>query len=202
MNEPVGRIFTEALVLPAGSTEEVTVSYNAVGQTNWIYDLSQLSRMRNVDLTMSTNFEDIDFPAGSSSALDRPLNTKSKGWNLQWKYSDVIGIRSIGMAMPKVLNPAPVASRISFFAPVSLVFFFAVLIILSMVKKITLHPMNYFFLSAGGFAFQLLFAYLLDQLSIHLAFGIAASVSLALLMAFTAKMNWSTIFAHAPQAQS
>ena len=34
--------------------------------------------------------------------------------------------------MPKVLNAGPVASRIAFFAPVSLLFFFAVMIILGM----------------------------------------------------------------------
>lgn len=47
-------------------------------------------------------------------------------------------------------------------------------------RGVNLHPMNYFFLAAGLFAFQLLFAYLVDLIPIGVAFGIAAAVSLAL----------------------
>jgi Inner membrane protein CreD len=77
-----------------------------------------------------------------------------------------------------------VASRISFFAPVSLLFFFAVLVLMGMVWRISLHPMNYFFLAAGCFAFQLLFAYLVDLIPLALAFGISAAVSMALVCGY------------------
>jgi inner membrane protein involved in colicin E2 resistance len=86
--------------------------------------------------------------------------------------------------MPSVANPGPVASRMSFFAPVSLLFFFAVLVLMGMVWRISLHPMNYFFLAAGCFAFQLLFAYLVDLIPIALAFAISAMVSLALVCGY------------------
>jgi hypothetical protein len=86
--------------------------------------------------------------------------------------------------MPSVANPGPVASRMSFFAPVSLLFFFAVLILIGMVWEVKLHPMNYFFLAAGCFAFQLLFAYLVDLIPLSLAFVISAAVSLALVSGY------------------
>jgi hypothetical protein len=88
------------------------------------------------------------------------------------------------MEMPAVANPGPVASRISFFAPVSLLFFFSVLVLMGMVWKIPLHPMNYFFLAAGCFAFQLLFAYLVDLIPLSLAFAISAVVSLILVCGY------------------
>jgi inner membrane protein involved in colicin E2 resistance len=88
------------------------------------------------------------------------------------------------MGMPSVANPGPVASRMSFFAPVSLLFFFAVLVLMGMVWGIRLHPMNYFFLAAGCFAFQLLFAYLVDLIPLPLAFAISAVVSLALVSGY------------------
>ena len=44
--------------------------------------------------------------------------------------------------------------------------------------------MNYFFLAAGCFAFQLLFAYLVDILPVHAAFAISAIVSLALVTGY------------------
>jgi len=70
----------------------------------------------------------------------------------------VIGARAIGMDMPAVVNPGPVAARITFFAPVSLLFFFAVLVILGSVRGINLHPMNYFSWPPGvsRFSFSLL----------------------------------------------
>jgi hypothetical protein len=88
------------------------------------------------------------------------------------------------MDMPKVLNAGPVAARIAFFAPVSLVFFFTVLVLMGVVLGINLHPMNYFFLAAGCFAFQLLFAYLVDLVPLHLSFCIAAVVSLLLVCGY------------------
>jgi inner membrane protein involved in colicin E2 resistance len=68
----------------------------------------------------------------------------------------------------------------SFFAPVSLLFFFSVLVLMGMVRRVNLHPMNYFFLAAGCFAFQLLFAYLVDLIPLTPAFVISAVVSLVL----------------------
>ena len=44
--------------------------------------------------------------------------------------------------------------------------------------------MHFFFLAAAFFAFHLLFAYLADQVDIHLAFGIAAVTSLALTVSY------------------
>ena len=41
-------------------------------------------------------------------------------------------------------------------------------------KRIDLHPMNYFFLAAAFFAFHLLLAYLADHVSIHAAFLVSS----------------------------
>jgi inner membrane protein involved in colicin E2 resistance len=84
--------------------------------------------------------------------------------------------------MPEKIQPGPLAGRISFFAPVSLFFFFFVLFILCTVRGIDLHPMNYFFLACTFFSFHLLLAYLVDHISIHLAFAICSAVSIFLLV--------------------
>ena len=76
------------------------------------------------------------------------------------------------------------AARISFFAPVSLGFFFFLIFIISVLKKIELHPMNYFFLAASFFAFHLLLAYLADHISIHSAFVVCSMVSLILVVSY------------------
>jgi inner membrane protein involved in colicin E2 resistance len=94
----------------------------------------------------------------------------------------------IGIDLPNRLNPGPVASRIIFFAPVSLLFFVTVLMVLGILSGESLHPMHYFFLSAGFFAFHLLLAYLVDHLDIHVSFLISAAVSVLLVVTYLAKV--------------
>ena len=94
----------------------------------------------------------------------------AQGWELQWKYQNLVSGFDIALKMPQKLQPGPLAGRISFFAPVSLFFFFFLIFILSTLRGIDLHPMNYFFLACAFFAFHLLMAYLVDHVSIHVAF--------------------------------
>lgn len=136
---------------------------------------------------MTTSFKDIDFPVGTESTT-MPRTRKDSGWLLNWDYSDVIGASALGMAMPAVTNPGPVAARMTFFAPVSLLFFFSVIVILGAVRNVDLHPMNYFFLAAGCFAFQLLFSYLVDLIPAYVAFVLSAIVSLLLVNTYLARV--------------
>jgi inner membrane protein involved in colicin E2 resistance len=88
------------------------------------------------------------------------------------------------MQLPERLNPGPFAARVTFFAPVSLLFFLTVMVILGMTTGTSLHPMHYWFIAAAFFAFHLLLAYLVDHISVNAAFAIAASVSLGLVVSY------------------
>src|SRR4051812_37980590 len=169
---------TEAVTLAPGQTATVVVAYKSRGTEHWGYSFGDATRIRNFHLAMTTDFAEFDFPAGTGSPTERART--GKGWHFTWSYPDVINAQAIAMGMPSVANPGPVASRIAFFAPVSLLFFFSVLVLMGMVWRISLHPMNYFFLAAACFAFQLLFAYLVDLISLPWAFAISAVVSLVL----------------------
>lgn len=78
--------------------------------------------------------------------------------------------------------PGPLAGNISYFAPVSLLFFFFLMFLITVMRGIDLHPMNYFFLSCAFFAFHLLLVYLVDHISIHAAFATASAVSVFLVV--------------------
>lgn len=177
-----GAPITEAVMLEPGAKATLEVAYKTRGLDTWGYSFGSESRVRNFFLQMITNFAEIDFPAGTASASERIR--EGAGWKLDWAYPDEIGARPIGMAMPKVLNPGPTAARITFFAPVSLLFFFAALVVTCLLQKVDLHPMNFFFLGAGCFAFQLLFAYLVDLVPMEGAFVISAAVSLLLVSGY------------------
>jgi inner membrane protein involved in colicin E2 resistance len=90
----------------------------------------------------------------------------------------------IGMTMPEKLQPGPLAGNISYFAPVSLLFFFFLMFLITVMRGIDLHPMNYFFLACAFFAFHLLLVYLVDHISIHAAFGVASAVSVFLVVSY------------------
>ncbi|MES2997319.1 MAG: inner membrane CreD family protein [Verrucomicrobiota bacterium] len=175
---PVGGEIRESLHIGPGATVPLAVSFSGTGTDRWTYDFQGAARVRGFHLAMTTDFEEIDIPAGSESPSAR--QRQGSGWLLDWNYDDVLGARAIAMDMPAVANPGAIAGRITYFAPVSLLFFFAVLVMVSVKRRVNLHPMNYFFLAAGCFAFQLLFAYLVDLLPLLPAFLISAVVSLVL----------------------
>ena len=51
-------------------------------------------------------------------------------------------------------------------------------------RGVSVHPFNYFFIGCGFFAFHLLLTYLVDHVSIHVAFIIASIVSMFLVISY------------------
>src|SRR5262249_5252538 len=86
--------------------------------------------------------------------------------------------------MPEKAQPGPLAANISFFAPVSLFFFFFLMYMITTMRGTDLHPMHYFFLACAFFAFHLLLAYLVDHVDIFVSFGISAIVSIFLVVSY------------------
>lgn len=175
---PRNGTLTEAVVLPAGGSAALVVTYLARGVDAWRYHFNDNARVRDFRLMMNTDFSEIDFPEGTGSPGER--TEVDGGWEFLWAYPDVIAAPGIGMSMPDVLNAGPITSRITFFAPVSLLFFLTVLVLTGIERGTNLHPMNYFFLCAAFFVFHILLAYLVDVMPLHAAFAISAAVSLAL----------------------
>lgn len=190
---------TKAVVIGPRDTVPVSVSYRTNGTGSWSYRFPDASRISGFRLRMRTNFEEINFPVGTGSPTERA--GEGTGWVLVWDYPDVLSAPGIGMDMPKVLNAGPVAARIAFYAPVSLLFFMTVILLIGGLRGIPLHPMHLFFVSAGFFGFHLLFAYLVDLLPLAWSFGIAALVSMVLVCGYLRAVGGRTIFRVAVPAQ-
>jgi inner membrane protein involved in colicin E2 resistance len=175
---------TGSIKLAPGATAQLAAGYQSQGLNEWRYGLSgqDVTQVRDFTLKMRTNFKDIDFPDNTLSPSQK-LQTPN-GWDLDWSYKNLLSGYQIAMVMPEKLQPGPVAGRISLFAPVSLFFFFFLMLIITTLRGIELHPMNYFFLAAAFFSFHLLLAYLVDHISIHLAFVISSAVSIFLVVSY------------------
>src|SRR5256714_11162204 len=182
--------------IKAGATATLKVGYKSQGLNDWRYNFggnktrsedgtpgaANVAQVRDFSLKMTTNFKDIDFPENTLSPTEK--SETANGWVLDWNYKNLVSGYQIAMTMPEKLQPGPLAGRISFFAPVSLFFFFFLMLIITTLRGIELHPMNYFFLAAAFFSFHLLLAYLVDHVSIHLAFVICSAVSVFLVISY------------------
>jgi inner membrane protein involved in colicin E2 resistance len=161
------------------------VAYRSQGMDTWSYTFAsgdEVSRIRDFHLLVKTDFGGFDFPENSLSPTEKQAT--GHGWELKWDYQNLVSGFNIALKMPQKLQPGPLAGRISYFAPVSLFFFFFLVFVLTTLRGIDLHPMNYFFLACAFFAFHLLLAYLCDHISIHAAFAISSAVSILLVVSY------------------
>jgi inner membrane protein involved in colicin E2 resistance len=176
-------VITTTATMAPDATATLKVSYRSQGLDRWQYNFGgDVAQVRDFSLRMTTNFLDIDFPENTISPTEK--HRAGQGWELNWRYKNLVSGYNIAMDMPAKLQPGPLAGQISFFAPVSLLFFFFVVFIITTLRGIDLHPMNYFFLATAFFAFHLLLAYLVDHVSIHVAFVICSVVSIALVVSY------------------
>ncbi len=175
--------FQRIIPLSPQGSEIVEMHYQTRGVGSWLYKLGTASgRVSGLDVVVTTNFDTVDFIEASLS----PMQTKTTetGLAIHWQANELITSQDIGIELPQKLNPGPLAARMSFFAPVCLLFFFVLITAICITRKIDIHPMHYLFVNAGFFAFHLLFAYTIDLINVHLAFAIASIVSVTIVVSY------------------
>jgi hypothetical protein len=179
-----GTELVAASMAPPNAEVAFAVGYRSRGLNTWTYAFAPggVMQVRDFELRLTTNVEDVDFPAGTLSPGQR--ESSPGGTALTWRFANVVTGQAAGVDLPDRLNPGPFAARLTFFAPVSLLFFLAVMVMVGVTRGRSLHPMHYWFLSAAFFAFHLLLAYLVDHVAVTTAFAIAAAVSVFLVVSY------------------
>ncbi len=168
---------------PAHAKRRFFVAYKTRGTSSFRYEpTSGTGQVRDFQLVVDGNFENVDFPAGSISPTEH--HAAGGRWHGEWRFKTLVASAPIGIDLPKRIDPGPLAARITFFAPVGLLFFFFVVAILGVATEREIHPLNFFFLGCSFFAFHLLFAYLVDHVAIAPSFAIASLVSVALSVSY------------------
>jgi len=166
-----------------GQTLPVKVHYRSRGLDTWTYSFGQqTAQVNNCAITVTTDFARVDFPGQTMSPTDKTRT--AKGWQLKWEFKSLVTGLGIGIEMPRKLDPGPWAMRVSAFAPIGLLFFLSVLVIVGVVSGISPHPMHYLFVCAAFFSFHLLLSYLVDQMDANGAFAIAAAASVFLVFTY------------------
>lgn len=161
------------------------LSYESTGMENLYYYISEsnsIAQLNDFNLTITTDFDNFNFPTEMMSP-QRKIKTDT-GYELIWELDQAVTGKDLGLVIPNKLNPGEIVTRVTFFAPVPLLFFFAVLLILTSVMKCPFHPMHYFFLAATFFSFHLMYSYFSDHLNLYLTFGISSVISLLLTITY------------------
>jgi hypothetical protein len=113
--------------VPAGGEVVLELAYDSRGLDEWRYGFAKdgIAQVKDFVQSMETDFARIDFPPGTMSpSTSRRLPA---GWELVWQFTNLVTGQGIGMDLPNRLDPGPLAARITYFAPVSLLFFVTVM---------------------------------------------------------------------------
>jgi inner membrane protein involved in colicin E2 resistance len=177
-----GGIVASVPVAP-GDEVKIALAYKSRGLGSWQYQPTQgAARIRDFELNLTTHFRDIDFPEHSLSPSAREAT--ADGWKLSWRFEQIVTGFSVGMVMPQRVQPGDLASELAYSAPISLFFYFLVIYVLATLRRIDLHPVNYFFIAGAFYAFHLLFAYTVNQMTVESAFLLCSCVSVLLVVSY------------------
>lgn len=177
------RVVNYVVPVKPGEKVDLSLSYKTRGLYYWQYGFGRgVNRVNQFALSATTNFKAIDFQDNSMSPSEK--TETANGWTLGWKFDNLISPDPISVAMPQKLNPGPLAAKMSAYAPVGLFFFYLWMFVISLLKKIDLHPVNFLFLGAAFFCFNLLFSFTVDHITVELAFIISSVVSIFLVVSY------------------
>ncbi len=160
------------------------VRYRTRGTSEWTYRpaASGGSVIRDFSLEIRSTARGIDFSPGSISPST--AGTDGSGWRGRWEFRSMVGSAPISLALPQKTNPGPLAARITFFAPVALLFYFFVVGLLAEGRGHRLHPLSWFLIGCAFFADHLLFAYLADHVPLWVALALSSAVSIVLAVTY------------------
>jgi hypothetical protein len=170
--------------LAPGARHAFQVRYRTRGTSDWTYRPAAAggSVIRDFSLEIRSTARGIDFSPGSISPSS--AGAAATGWRGTWEFRSLVGSAPISLQLPQKTNPGPLAARITFFAPVALLFYFFVVGLLADGRGHRLHPLSWFLIGCAFFADHLLFAYLADHVPLWLALSLWSAVSIVLAVTY------------------
>jgi len=179
-------------VLEPAGRHAFAVRYRTRGTSSWTYRPAGAgsSVIRDFSLQLLSNVRGIDFSPGSISPSDS--RSEGQGWRGSWEFKSLVGSAPISLELPQKTAPGPLAARITFFAPVALLFYFFVVGLLAEGRGHRLHPLSWFLIGCAFFADHLLFAYLADHVPLWIALTLSSAVSILLAVTYAQWLvGWS-----------
>jgi hypothetical protein len=170
--------------LAQGERHVFSVRYRTRGTTRWSYRPAPAGGgvVRDFRLELTSSASNIDFAPGSISPTRSVL--EGGGWRGAWEFQSLVASAPITLELPQKMNPGPLAARVTFFAPVALLFYFFVVGLLAEGRGLRLHPVSWFLIGCAFFADHLLFAYLADHVALWVALTLSSVASVLLVVTY------------------
>jgi hypothetical protein len=109
--------------LEPGERRHYGMSYRTRGTASFRYLMAQgTGRVHDLTVNITTNFPNVDFPVDTLSPTSRKVTDDA--FHGQWRFASLVSTSSVGIDLPQLLNPGPLAAKVTFFAPLSRGWFF------------------------------------------------------------------------------
>lgn len=183
-----------------GDTHTICIVYTSRGMGDWSYGLStyqgDISYFR---LHLISDFANIDYPEGTMAPEKMEINEDADKADLIWEFENLVSGQNIGVTIPQPVDVGKATASILFFVPLALIFFLGLILILTSIKGMTIHPMHYLFITGGFFVFHILMSYLTQLVPLFWAFGISFTVSAVMTVGYAAliRKGWVVMFSSA-----
>lgn len=173
--------------IPENGAQKLTVKHESQGSESWWFNFSQAPRIpKNLDLTLVTNFDEVDFPDGSVSPT---LSKKQEqGWCFQWSYDRLLSGGSVGVELPRKRDDGRTLIDICRYGPLGLLLFFGALTLSALDGKKEIHPIHLTLLGCAYFSFHILFVYLADVIPLVVALAVSTAVTTFIIAAYTRRV--------------
>jgi hypothetical protein len=183
--------------LAPGDTHTIRITYTSRGMGDWSYGLSNYQGdISHFKLHLTSNFADIDYPEGSMVPTRMGIDEKEDKAELVWEFTNLVSGQNIGVTIPSPLDVGKATSGILFFVPLALLFFLGLILLLTSIRGMPIHPMHFLFITGGFFVFHILMSYLVVLVPLVWAFVISFAASCLMTMGYAAliRKGWVVVF--------
>jgi hypothetical protein len=171
-------------ILAKNETVNIEISYNAQGTETFNYAMgANKSEIRNLDMELITDFTNNIIPNGAMV----PTSTAGDNKEIKyvWQASNLVTGQNIALNFKISGNYGETVARLFYYSPIALFLFIGLLLVFSISKGLSLHPMHYLFMITGFFIFYLLGSYIVSYMNIIVAILISLAVSTAIILYYT-----------------
>ncbi|MBK8395693.1 MAG: inner membrane CreD family protein [Leptospiraceae bacterium] len=174
--------------LTSGEEHEIKIFYKARGTGSFNYSLAnEKLEIKELVVNLETDFTDYTIP--DLAMVPTSANEDAKEVKLNWTSKNLITGQNISLHFDIPGNYGKVASKLFFYSPLALFLFLTMILLFSVAKQISLHPMHYLFMIASFCIFYLLGSYLISYMSIIIGILISLIASTGIMVYYAKLIN-------------
>lgn len=159
---------------------EVVIQYKAQGTGSFSYSMGENRKeIKKLNAILITDF--VDYNIHEKAMVPTEQGSDNKLTKITWSGENLITDQNISLEF-KIEDYGSLASKLFFYAPLSLFLFLFSVVIFTVSKDISLHPMHYLFIIGGFFIFYLLGSYIISFVNVMLGIVISLAISTSIIL--------------------